>query len=101
MSIGNGAPEAAVEAGHAARAPAGLEGEGAAQDRRQIGEVGIDAAAADRAAEGEPAVAERVAVLHVVEDDLGRLDQRAAGREREVVEVDLDRRADRALNARR
>ena len=84
-----GAAEAAVEAGDAARAPTGLEREHAAQRGREVGCVGSDAAAADRAVEYEPAVAERVAVLHVVEDDLVEHGGRAGG-ERDLVEVDLD-----------
>ena len=60
--------------------------------------VGGDAAAADCAVEREPAVAERVAVLHVVEDDLVERGRRAGG-ERDLVEIDLDGGTDGALNA--
>ncbi len=92
------APEAAVEARRAAGAPPGAEREGAAIRRRQVAGLGPDAATADRAVEREPAVAERVAVLHVVEHDLVE-GQRPAGAEGEQVEVDLDRRRVGALNA--
>ncbi len=86
-----GAPEAAVEAGHPAGAPTSFERKGAAVGRGQVGVVGINSATADRPTEREPPVAERVAVLHVVEHHLVE-GQRAAGAEGEQVEVDFNHR---------
>ena len=91
-------PESTVEAWRAARTPAGLERERPAERGREVRCVRRDSAAADRTVEREPAVAQRVAVLHVVEHH-GIERSGSAGRERDLVEVDLDVRRRAAHDA--